>query len=254
MKHTKRALATILAVLMAIGMFAASASALSVAPDAPSLFEARTVVPANADNEAALDAFELDLMRAIGNSYGALDILFALRNYESARRPGANIAEFITAGNTAGDAFMAAMFGAGVAIATLEGAALDTELARLIRETVTASDAAMAVARNVFNADALAFANAFGRYYELIFRVDASHLTEDELDALSAQMRELDDPFDDELWDNEDWAALARAMDRYVGQLEGILRAAGLLPPLPTFWARLWNFILRWIFFGWIWM
>jgi len=138
-------------------------------------------------------------------------------------------------------------------IADLHEAALKEELA--INETL---------ANEFFSKNAMAFAKTYSKYTALIFALYNADLTNEEFDEISDKLdriwtREFDKALDQAMEDGN-FKEANRLIKNLVTNYTKILSNYDVVKPV-TFWTVLldvlkaiWNFILKWIFFGWIWM
>jgi len=137
-------------------------------------------------------------------------------------------------------------------IVDLHEAALKEELA--INETL---------ANEFFSKDALAFAKTYTKYTALYFALYNADLTDEKLAEIEKELEgiwtnEFDKALDKAIEDG-DFKEANRLMKNIVTNYTKVLSNYGVVKAV-TFWTKvldvfktIWNFIVKWIFFGWAW-
>jgi len=278
----KKTLSVILATLMLLGMFAVSTSAFS-RPDFPltEINETATAellafpAPVSAQDEggdtfsADLKAFQTEAIDLANQKLFASQagvILTELQFIPTAYKDGKTLPDFAAAATAldisnspeskAIDAFLAneTERRADHANGSLKN--------KLISLYIIAVDQRIAVLENLakefFTADALAYAAANSAYYQLNVTLSNANLTQKEYNEISKIMNLIVSPFvvsriSTEL-QNGNFKEAAKLVNDIVSEMEKVFADYGIGAARPSFWQKLWNFILKWIFFGWIWM
>jgi len=109
--------------------------------------------------------------------------------------------------------------------------------------------------REVFTADAMDFFEASSELADLTFIVMQADLTPEQRTSLEATIRALDMKYGDMdvNLENGNFKEAAKLLKSYTKDLKKIMAEFGLIEA-PSIFARIWDFILRYIFFGWLWM
>jgi len=278
----KKTLSVILAALMLLGMFAVSASALprtdfplteineaaaSVLFAFPSLVSAEGGVAAAALTDD-LTAYRKEAADLADNALSlslAYVILSELQYHTAAYQAGKTIVEFTnalaaldwknSAETLAIDAFLddTAAVEAAYANGTLRDVLISLYAAAATQRIVSVE----ILAKEFFHADALAYATANNNYYKALDALSSLTLTEKEYIEISKKMNRIVTPFATAkivaALNNGDYKKAASLVNDIVKDVEKIVANHGTGGNL-SFWQKLWNFILKWIFFGWIWM
>ena len=265
MKHTKRILATLLTVLLTLGVFAVGASA---APTIANLFDAMNA-ELNAANQPAREALEANPAFRARTEFGGM---------ATAYRAGSTAATLATAvaAIEADRATSLAAFNAGRAefIAMTEAqwnaAVANGSVAAFIQATIVEWN-------NFVAAEAAAIANNLrpqavtvaARLVEIedLEAVIAAGTAQQQL-AVSAALAAVNAIDVNGMAAAGQWTELVAELNDAIAGLRTAMVSANLLPTQPPppppppppnrpWWARLPRFlqwIFRWVFFGWIWM
>jgi len=137
---------------------------------------------------------------------------------------------------------------------------LKNDLAKLYNAVIDFQIAEMKkVLKEFFTADAMNFLAAYGAFFALILKIDQADLTTAQAAALEAKMNALDKKYSN--FDKDlntylkagNFKQATKLLKNVTKDLKKIMADFGLVKDASV-GAKIWNFILKWIFFGWIWM
>jgi len=272
----KKILSVFLAALMLVGVFAVSASAISLEESptmeasALDLAERSAPVFVQGDDPFAED-FE-SIQREVGTAAAEANFLTStyikmirdiLEHRPNAYKNGMAQADFLRAlaaintAQPANDALNAFLDD--------EAALREAYAAGTLRETLLSLCNAVyaeqvsiveQAAKECFKPDALTYAFTYAEFHSLMNVLNKANLN-------STQLADIRRGIDmSVLNDKLNFALLAGNYKKAAGIINGLIEdyskamaKYGLVEyKAPSFFTKLWNFILKWIFFGWIWM
>ena len=283
----KKLLAVLLAAMMMCGVFAVGVSAVSF-EDFMNLKKSATlsaaegsapaIVQGEDDDKFAEDfvdflyAAELYAGAKLESSSAAMACVYFMHNENSFKNRKAQkdfndaleSALKDSAEHKARDTFMndSAAIKAAYTDGSLRGKLIDLHLACAIREIAIYEK----LVPEYFIPDAMVFGEEFRKITSLTLALAGSGVTKEQRAEINAK---IDAIATDELnakllkaIDEGDAKEAARIVTYVRKEYEKVLAEYGIVEispepepePSPSFFAKLWNFILKWFFFGWLWM
>ena len=133
---------------------------------------------------------------------------------------------------------------------------LKADLAKLYNAVIDLQASEMnKLINEFFTKDAIDYLNAYSELAKLLFTVELADLTTEQKAAIAAEMKALEEKYKNVDIDIKagDFKAATKLIKSFTKDLRKILVKYGLVKD-DSVVVKVWNFILRWIFFGWLWM
>jgi len=275
----KKLLSVLLAALILFGVFAIGANAMSIEEFLPAAAENSAILaiaetPAPVFAEDAGDEFAkkfpdifMEAKKPANEKFEASDafnVLFLLADREKAYQPG-KTAEQLDDAIDAAVADTAAVKELNAFLAdeaALKAAYADGTLKdKLIAMNIAVTDVRIAAIERLLPdyllADALTYAKEATKLLNLAAKLEDAGLSEAQYITVMVQLMDVFSSKRTEQLTNAlndgNYKEAAKIARYATTKCERVFARYGIVEA-PSFWAKLWNFILKWFLFGWIWM